>query len=111
MLSLEEAKSLVAKGNAVGVQFTNKKGSVGTIIAEKSPRGKVQARMTCIEPGCNNTHVREISDWHQCCRCNEHTGGKGVKAFKKIDPATRSAVLRSIQDRVREIKEKYSKKV
>lgn len=42
-------------------------GNVGIVLAELSPKGKLQAEMTCLK--CDATHTRESSDWHQSMFC------------------------------------------
>lgn len=58
---------------------------IGVVLPALSPRGKVQAELTCIEPGCTEKHTREMSDWHQCSRCRTHgnTAGKKLTAEEK----------------------------
>lgn len=46
---------------------------IGVILEELSPKGKVQARLGCIAKDCNETHIREQSDWHQSVRCRVHS--------------------------------------
>ena len=65
------------KESVAGMQFVNAKGSVGTILAELSGRGKLQASMTCIEGGPD--HIRERSDWHQCYLSPEKAKNKPRK--------------------------------
>ena len=87
-LSMREAKKLGLK--AAGEQFFCTKspyyaggqedvpnGVIGTILPELSNRGKLQAELTCTEPGCTATHIREVSDWHQCTKCEQHSKSKG----------------------------------
>jgi hypothetical protein len=78
------------KANPVaGDSFVNPVGAVGTVLPGKSPKGKNTASFTCVEPGCNNTHVREASDWHQCGKCLEHakTRSKSKSTGQKKSPA------------------------
>ena len=80
MLTMIEAKALGLK--AAGQEFEcvftfgeragQATGCVGTILPELSARGKLQAVLTCATPGCNLTHVREVSDWHQSRFCEVH---------------------------------------
>ncbi len=90
-LTLTEIKALIranlgspqANQNAssalAGTEFETKGGVTGVILAELSPKGKVQARLTCIEAGCTETHVREQSDWHQSFRCRTHAASSKAK--------------------------------
>lgn len=79
MLTMAEAKAAGAK--AAGQEFECERsaylgggptGAIGTILAEPSARGKLQAELTCCEPGCTGTHNREVSDWHQSRFCELH---------------------------------------
>lgn len=80
--SLDVVKQLVdqklkLKESVAGMMFVNAKGSIGTILAELSPRGKLQASMTCVEGGPD--HIRERSDWHQCYLSPEKAKNKPRK--------------------------------
>lgn len=77
-LSMSEAKALANKSTAenAGKRFSTPAGVIGVILADLSPRGKPQAELTCSEAGCTETHVREISDWHQCGKCRTHKKSK-----------------------------------
>lgn len=77
-LSMAEAKALANKSpqEAAGKRFIAQTGAIGVILAELSPRGKPQAELTCLTPGCTETHIREISDWHQCGMCRTHKKSK-----------------------------------
>jgi hypothetical protein len=55
-----------------GTKFRGRNGVIGTVLETKSPRGKLQASITCSVEGCKRTHVREQSDWWQCHRCRWH---------------------------------------
>lgn len=83
MNTIQEIKAAVKAGTAVGQQFTNTAGSVGTVLAETSARGKPLADMTCTKPGCTTLHRREVSDWHQSHRCKEHPMNRSGKSRKK----------------------------
>jgi hypothetical protein len=87
-LTMKEAKGLGLK--AAGQVFECHKspyyaggvegvptGSLGMILPELSARGKLQAELTCAEEGCAEIHVREVSDWHQCNKCQSHSKSKG----------------------------------
>lgn len=73
-LSMAEAKALANKSlsEAAGQRFIAQTGAIGVILAEPSVRGKPQAELSCLESGCTETHIREISDWHQCGKCRTH---------------------------------------
>ena len=73
MKSVEDIKKdIIAGVIKPGDQFLNKAGATGTYIPELSARGKLQARFNCTWHGCPMEHVREISDWHQCGKCEAH---------------------------------------
>lgn len=74
MVSMDIAKS----NPTVGLEFQAPTGAKGKIIAERSPRGKLQAALICIT--CGDTHVREVSDWHQCGKCPKCKPSKGRKS-------------------------------
>ena len=93
-LTMAQAKTLGVK--AAGQEFECEKsafygggptGAIGTILPELSVHGKLQAVLTCTEAGCTNTHVREVSDWHQCTKCEEHrkVKAKGSGAGKGLN--------------------------
>lgn len=70
VLTMKEIKDLLQvdhKSN-VGKQFTTPMGVTGTVLAELLD-GKYAATFTCSTPGCTNTHIRRMSDWHQCGKC------------------------------------------
>lgn len=80
MLTMNEAKKAGIK--AAGQEFECVKsdfygggptGAIGTVLPEFSSRGKLQATLTCSHPGCTETHIREVSDWHQSSKCATHT--------------------------------------
>lgn len=52
---------------------------IGTVLAELSPKGKVQAELACCVEDCNEKHTREQSDWHQSVRCRIHAESKKAK--------------------------------
>lgn len=124
IVTMDEAKKLASKNlaEAVGTQFEAPTGATGTVIAELSSRGKVQAELTCTEQGCTETHVREISDWHQCGKCRTHKksksrggGGAGVSlgdgnVMREVkildtDPPEVRELKESINAEVRQLKE------
>lgn len=75
MISMENAKA--KKLGAVGEQFTNPKGAVGTIVGDLSPGGYPQARFICPVDGCGAKHLRKSDDWHTVTgRCPEHSANK-----------------------------------
>lgn len=57
---MEAAKTL----GTPGLRFRAPTGATGTVLEERSPKGKLRAELTCIKGGPN--HIREVSDWHQC---------------------------------------------
>ena len=92
-MTMTEAKALGTKG--VGEQFECPTGAIGTILPDLSAHGKAQATLTCTHPGCETTHVRESSDWHQCRFCEAHKktgkktgGGPKVRTLKTEDGTT-----------------------
>lgn len=116
MLTMLEAKALANKSlaEAAGKQFTAQTGAIGVILPEPSVRGKPQAELTCLEEGCTETHVREISDWHQCGKCRTHKksksrgggGGTSVTSGVRI-----MKVLDTDSDEVRVLKEENNRVV
>lgn len=71
-----QAEAKVAGIKAAGQVFAQERsakygggftGNVGIVLAELSPKGKLQAEMTCLK--CDATHTRESSDWHQSLFC------------------------------------------
>lgn len=102
MLTLEELKKNLKSGqNMVGQQFTNARGSVGTVVQEKTAAGKFQASMTCTETGCTNLHVRAQSDWHQSYRCVQHSkGGKKSSVRTENTKVTTMESLKEKQERM-----------
>jgi len=93
MNTIEQIKAAVKSNTAVGQQFQNAAGSVGTVLAEVSARGKPVADMSCTKPGCTNLHRREISDWHQSHRCKDHPANRSGKSRKKKDVVDHKAEL------------------
>ena len=85
-----------AKQNPVtGTRFRGAKGVHGEVVGELSERGKVVARLSCSIPHCTETHLREISDWHQCHLCRNHapsrSKAKPAAARTKPSKTTSSA--------------------
>lgn len=120
MLTVPEVKQLFKTGaKPGGQQFKNEKDSVGTVLAEASGRGKLQADMSCTEPGCTNLHRREVSDWHQCYRCVDHSKPSKAKVKDpaekaKVDSArlaSRQAQISSTQAKIKDLAAKYNVKV
>lgn len=74
-VSMAEAKKL----GTAGLKFRSPTGAVGTVLADRSPKGKLRAELTCTAGGPN--HIREVSDWHQCGVSPEMK--KGKKKAKK----------------------------
>jgi len=62
----------------------------GTVLALESNREKVQAELTCANPECDATHIREVSDWHQSGFCKAHATAKG-----KLSPEEKAARLQA----------------
>jgi hypothetical protein len=66
-----------------GTEFVceNKKGEFVTaiLLPTLSAHGKVQALLNCAVDGCNETHTREMSDFHQAHLCRTHSAAKKVK--------------------------------
>jgi hypothetical protein len=101
MLTMNEAKKL-AKANlaeAAGQEFQPEKsaylaggqegvptGALGVILPTLSSRGKPQAELTCVVDGCTERHIREISDWHQCTKCETHSKSKSKGSGKSNTP-------------------------
>jgi hypothetical protein len=91
-LSMQDAKDLARSdlSKAAGQEFEcygldgQPNGVIGTILPELSSRLKIQATLTCLTEGCTETHVREISDWHQSRNCLTHskTKAKGTSGRK-----------------------------
>ena len=81
MNTIDEVKAACRRNDPsiAGMQFTNQRGSVATVLANKSSRDKYHATMTCTIAGCTDTHLREMSDWHQCYKCLTHQGKKSNK--------------------------------
>lgn len=76
IVELSVLKQSIKNGEVVaGQSFVNSKGSTGTVLAGLSSHLKFQAEMTCSTEGCNETHVREQSDWHQSHQCRTHAEG------------------------------------
>ena len=87
-LTMKEAKALGLK--AAGEEFICDRGEcygnaptgcIGRILPDLSSHKKLQAVLTCAhvaEDGtkCTNTHIREVSDWHQSRFCAEHAKTK-----------------------------------
>ncbi len=94
VVTVEELKaSIKAKTDVSGVTFVNVKGSQGTVLPGKSDHGKLRAEMTCVKEGCTETHIREISDFHQCGLCRTHSktkagGGAKVSTGVRLDDGT-----------------------
>lgn len=85
MFTVEQVREKIAnKENVVGVQFTNARGAVGTVLETLSEHKKRQAEMTCTElvegQPCTETHIREQSDWGQSYRCRTHSKTKAKSA-------------------------------
>jgi hypothetical protein len=69
---------------------------LGTVLAELSPKGKVQAELGCLVEGCCEKHVREQSDWHQSLKCRTHAGttkGKLTQAEKDARALARAQAI------------------
>lgn len=103
MYTLEQIKQAIISGSVKdGDQFTTPTGAVGTYTARLSQRGKIQAVFTCTWNGCQNTHEREISDWHQCGKCVAHAKIRlrdiGRKRTKKKDITAVREMLLASQD-------------
>lgn len=60
LYSMEAAKKL----GTAGLRFKAPTGAIGTVLPNKSAKGKLLAELTCTAGGPN--HIREVSDWHQC---------------------------------------------
>lgn len=100
--SLTEAKAILKNGPVAGLKFQveasdNKAGALpagtifmGVVLAERSGRGKVQAELSCSKPGCTETHIREVSDFHQAYLCRTHASAKG-----KMTPEQKAAKLQA----------------
>lgn len=116
-VTMNEAKEQAKKNaaDARGLVFVTDKGVTGTVLGTLSERKKPLAELTCREPGCNNTHVREISDWHQCDRCHTHKkskskggGGGSVSATGEASLTKPMKVLPTDTDEVRQMKEEFN---
>lgn len=83
IVSMDEAK----RRPVPGTEFATPKGARGVVLIERSAARKITARLTCTAEGCDETHVREISDWHQCARCRSHATQHRASSSKKIAPA------------------------
>jgi hypothetical protein len=66
-----------------GTEFVceNKKGEfvTATLLPDISAHGKLQAKLSCAVDDCTETHIREMSDWHQALLCKQHSEAKKVK--------------------------------
>lgn len=100
-LTIAEIKAKIASKTAVfGDVFINKMGSTGTVMTQRTSEGKLQAQMTCIEPGCTTIHIRAISDWHQCYRCPEHSKRVKKAKTKATDTVAVEASLEEKRERM-----------
>lgn len=96
----EEIKADLSK--MVGEQFEGKNGIIGVVLADYSTRGKPQAEFGCSVEGCTETHVRELSDWHQSDKCRTHAKSKakgertgtGLRSVKVVGQDGKVEVLR-----------------
>jgi hypothetical protein len=82
-LSILRSNQAVASALA-GTEFTCEggRGTVqATLLPDLSPHGKIQARLTCLCAGCNETHDRERSDWHQSRFCRKHRPVAGYRSY------------------------------
>ena len=84
--SMDDAKKL----RTIGLRFTTPKGCTGIILKELSPRGKLQAELSCAVPGCSEVHTREISDWHHSGHCRKHSHQKQASPSRHIRTASSS---------------------
>lgn len=66
------------------------------LLGVLSPKGKLQAELSCSEEGCTETHVREQSDWHQSMLCRTHAAAKKVKLSDAEKAARKVARARAI---------------
>lgn len=66
-----------------GEELMTPKGVKAVVLPERSERGKVLARLSCSMAGCEETHVRESSDWHQSHTCRTHSRGSAAKVKPK----------------------------
>lgn len=83
MRNMNEIKESIKKNgvsSVAGESFEGKNGVTATVLAELSHRQKPQAEITCSVEGCTNTHIREISDWHQSDKCREDAKSKSKGA-------------------------------
>ncbi len=91
-----------------GTKFLSGKGATGEILPTVSAHGKVQARFTCIVPGCTETHDREQSDFHQVGACRTHvgksTGGSPKTPSIKKASLTPEQELAALEARMTELK-------
>jgi hypothetical protein len=82
-LSILRSNQAVASALA-GTEFTCEggRGTVqATLLPDLSAHGKIQARLTCLCAGCNETHDRERSDWHQSRFCRKHSPVAGFRSY------------------------------
>lgn len=105
MLTMAEAKKSGIK--AAGEEFECVKsdfygggptGAIGTILPELSARGKLQASLTCATEGCTETHIREVSDWHQSANCAIHTKAKSKGSGKSVGTGGGRSVKVTLED-------------
>lgn len=105
MLTMAEAKKSGIK--AAGEEFECVKsdfygggptGSIGTILPELSARGKLQASLTCSVEGCTETHIREVSDWHQSSKCATHSTAKSKGSGKSAGTGGGRSVKVTLDD-------------
>lgn len=68
------------------------------LLPNLSPKGKLQAELSCSEDGCTETHVREQSDWHQSMLCRTHAAAKKVKLSDEQKAARKLAKAQAIVD-------------
>lgn len=91
-LTILRSRELVASELA-GTEFLCEggKGTVQAILLpELSAHGKIQARLSCLIPGCNDTHDREMSDWHQCRFCRKHSPVGSFRSYG-ASPSTKTS--------------------
>lgn len=117
MLDMNEAKAQANKDlkSAAGLQFQSPTGAIGTILPELSERQKLQAEFTCTNTlkdgtACPNTHVREISDWHQSGKCrtckkSKSKGGSGTGSTVSEGGARMLKILDTDTPEIRKMKE------
>lgn len=123
MLDMNEAKSQANKDlkSVAGLQFQSPTGAIGTILPELSERGKLQAEFTCTNTlkdgtACPNTHVREISDWHQSGKCrickkSKSKGGGSTGSTVSDGGARMLKVLDTDTPEIRTMKEENNRLV